>query len=125
MKHHKIDHLHFFASDLDEAIKFYTDLGCEVVQRFEHSGREAVQFKTHFGMIIDVNKTGAADNPGYSHFSILVEDIMVAYNELKSKGYWIDGPVFNEDTKRYIITVRDPNGFLVQLVQKNSCIPTQ
>lgn len=118
MKHLKIDHLHFFATDLDDATKFYTDLGCEVIHRFEHSGREAVQFKTNFGMIIDVNKTRAADNPGYSHFSIMVEDLMVAYNELKEKGYSIDGPVYNKDTNRQIITVRDSNGFLVQLVQK-------
>jgi catechol 2,3-dioxygenase-like lactoylglutathione lyase family enzyme len=119
MKHLKIDHIHFFATNLDDAIKFYKDLGCEFIERFEHSGREAVQFKTHFGMIIDINKTRAADNPGYSHFSIMVEDIMIAYKELKSKGYWLDGPVYNKDTKRRIITVRDPNGLLVQLVQKN------
>ena len=119
MKHLKIDHIHFFATNLDDAIKFYKDLGCEFIERFEHSGREAVQLKTHFGMIIDINKTRAADNPGYSHFSIMVEDIMIAFKELKSKGYWIDGPVYNKDTKRHIITVRDPNGFLVQLVQKN------
>jgi len=31
----------------------------------------------------------------------------------------VDGPIFNEDTKRYIITVRDPNGFLVQMVQNS------
>ena len=70
-------------------------------------------------MTIDINKTRAADNPGYSHFSILVEDIEEAYGELKAKGYWIDGPVFNEDTRRHIITVRDPNGFLVQMVQRD------
>jgi catechol 2,3-dioxygenase-like lactoylglutathione lyase family enzyme len=69
-------------------------------------------------MTIDINKTRAADNPGYSHFSMLVDDIDEAYSEMTAKGYWVDGPVFNEDTKRHIITVRDPNGFLVQMVQK-------
>ena len=118
MKHIKMDHIHFFATDLDEAVKFYTDLGCEFVQRFEHGGREAVQLKTQFGTTIDINKTRAADNPGYSHLSILIDDIEAAHKELEAKGYWVDGPVFNEDTKRHIITVRDPNGFLVQMVQK-------
>lgn len=118
MKHLGIDHIHFFATDLDEAAKFYTDLGCILVRRFEHGGREAVQLKTSFGMTIDINKTRSADNPGYSHFSVLVDDIKKAHQEMESKGYWVDGPVFNEDTKRYIITVRDPNGFLVQMVQK-------
>lgn len=118
MKQLKMDHIHFFDTDLEEAVKFYTDLGCELVQRFEHGGREAVQLRTQFGMTIDINKTRAADNPGYSHFSIMVDDIEEAYDELEAKGYWIDGPVFNEDTRRYIITVRDSNGFLVQMVQK-------
>jgi catechol 2,3-dioxygenase-like lactoylglutathione lyase family enzyme len=113
-----MDHIHFFSTDLDKAVKFYSDMGCEYVQKFEHGGREAVQLKTQFGLTIDINKTRASDNPGYSHFSILVEDIEKAYMELKDKGYWIDGPVFNKDTKRHIITVRDPNGFLVQMVQK-------
>ena len=118
MKQLKMDHIHFFATDLEEAVKFYTDLGFELVQWFEHGGREAVQLRTQFGMTIDINKTRAADNPGYSHFSIMVDDIEEAYDELEAKGYWIDGPVFNEDTRRYIITVRDSNGFLVQMVQK-------
>ena len=118
MKHLGMDHIHFFATDLDEAVKFYTDLGCTLVRRFEHGGREAVQLKTQFGMTIDINKTRPADNPGYSHFSVLVDDIKKAHKYLESKGYWVDGPVFNEDTKRHIITVRDANGFLVQMVQK-------
>ena len=118
MKQVKMDHIHFFTTDLDKAIKFYSDIGCEFVQRFEHGGREAVQLRTQFGMTIDINKTRASDNPGYSHISILVDDIWEAYRELRGKKYCIDGPLFNEDTKRHIITVRDPNGFLVQMVQK-------
>ena len=118
MKQLSMDHIHFFSTDLDESVIFYTDLGCELIQRFEHGGREAVQLRTQFGMTIDINKTKASDNPGYSHFSILVDDIYEAYNEMKAMGYWVDGPVFNEDTMRHIITVRDPNGFLVQMVQK-------
>jgi catechol 2,3-dioxygenase-like lactoylglutathione lyase family enzyme len=118
MKHLKIDHIHFLATDLNKAEKFYIDLGCELIQRFEHSGRKAIQLKTQFGMIIDINKTNASDNPGYSHFSILVDDIDDAYKEMIAKGYLVDEPVFNEDTKRHIINMRDPNGFLVQMVQK-------
>ena len=118
MNHKGVDHIHFFATDLDEAVKFYTDLGCQLIRRFEHGGREAVQLKTGFGMTIDINKTRPADNPGYSHFSILVDDIYEAHRDLESKGYWIDGPTYNEDTRRHIITVRDPNGFLVQMVQE-------
>ncbi|TSA51047.1 VOC family protein [archaeon] len=113
-----IDHIHFFATDLDEAIRFYEDIGFRLVQRFEHGGREAAQLRSEFGMTVDINETRAADNPGYSHFSVLVDDVGEASRELREKGYWVDGPTYNEDTKRHIITVRDPNGFLVQMVQK-------
>jgi len=47
-----------------------------------------------------------------------VEDVGEASRELGDKGYWVDGPVYNEDTKRHIVTVRDPNGFLFQMIQK-------
>jgi len=113
-----IDHIHFFATDLDEAIRFYEDIGFRLVQRFKHGGREAAQLRSKFGMTVDINETRAADNPGYSHFSVLVDDVGEASRELMEKGYWVDGPTYNEDTKRRIITVRDPNGFLVQMVQK-------
>jgi catechol 2,3-dioxygenase-like lactoylglutathione lyase family enzyme len=118
MKLLDIDHIHFFATDLDEAMRFYEDIGFRLVRRFEHGGREAAQLRSEFGMTVDINETRAADNPGYSHFSVLVEDVGEASRELEGKGYWVDGPTYNEDTKRLIITVRDPNGFLVQMVQK-------
>lgn len=113
-----MDHIHFFATDLDEAIRFYEGIGFRLSRRFEHGGREAAQLCSGFGMTVDVNETRAADNPGYSHFSVLVEDVGEASKELREKGYRVDGPTYNEDTKRHIITVRDPNGFLVQMVQK-------
>ncbi len=117
MKHIKADHLHFFATDLDKAIKFYTDMGFEFIHKLTHGGREATQLRSECGLVIDINLTGVADNPGFSHYAIQVDDIEKAAEELKGKGYEVDGPTVNKDTKRKIITVRDPNGFLVQFVQ--------
>ena len=117
MKHHKVDHLHFFATDLDEAIKFYKDMGFEFIHRLNHGGRKAAQLRSECGLVIDINLTGVADNPGFSHYAIQVDDIEKTALELKEKGYRMDGPTVNKDTKRKIITVRDPNGFLVQFVQ--------
>jgi catechol 2,3-dioxygenase-like lactoylglutathione lyase family enzyme len=118
MKLLNIDHIHFFATDLDEAVKFYEDIGFKITRRFEHGGREAAHLASEFGMTIDINKTRASDNPGYSHFSVLVDDVDEASQVLEKKGYRVDGPTYNEDTERRIITIRDPNGFLVQMVQK-------
>jgi catechol 2,3-dioxygenase-like lactoylglutathione lyase family enzyme len=118
MKHAGLDHIHFFATDLEKAISFYSDMGLELVKRHEHGGRRAAQMKTQFGLIIDINETRAADNPGYSHIALALTDLRDAERELKSKGYTFDGPTTNKDTGRTILTVRDPNGFLFQLVQE-------
>ncbi len=117
MKILKMDHMHFFSTDLNKAIEFYSDLGFEFVHKLEHGGREAAQLRTDFGLTIDINQTRAADNPGYSHFAVQVDSVDEAYKMLSEKGYEIDGPGVNKETHRKIITLRDPNGFLVQLVE--------
>ena len=117
MKHIRPDHLHFFATDLDAAIKFYKDMGFEFIHKLEHGGRAAAQMKSECGLVIDISLTGVADNPGFSHYAIVVDDIEETAKELKEKGYEMDGPTFNNDTKRHINTVRDTNGFLVQFVE--------
>ena len=117
MRHISTDHIHFFVTDLEAAIEFYKDLGFEFIHKLEHGGREAAQLRSESGLVIDLNMTRAADNPGYSHYAMLVDDVDGAYEDLKAKGYEVDGPVYNKDSKRKIITLRDPNGFLVQLVE--------
>jgi len=116
MKIKAMDHLHFFATDLDETIGFYEALGFTVIRRHKHGGREAAQL-TAGGLTVDLNQTRAADNPGYSHFAVKVDDLEEAAGTLKAKGYDSDGPTFNQDTGRWILTARDPNGFLVQMVK--------
>jgi len=116
MKIKKIDHLHFFTTDLDEAIGFYEDLGFTLTHRLQHGGREAAQLVAG-GVTVDLNETRAADNPGYSHFAVQVDDLDETYVMLREKGYEMDGPTYNQDTRRWILTVRDPNGFLVQMVK--------
>ena len=116
MKITRIDHLHFFTTDLNKSIGFYEDLGFTLIHRLSHGGREAAQLNAG-GVTVDLNETKAADNPGYSHFAVQVDDLDEAYEILRGKGYELDGPTYNRDTKRWILTVRDPNGFLVQMVK--------
>jgi len=47
-----------------------------------------------------------------------VDDIGEAAKMLEEKGYRVDGPAYRGDTERHIVTVREPNGFLDQMVQK-------
>jgi catechol 2,3-dioxygenase-like lactoylglutathione lyase family enzyme len=116
MKHISTDHMHFFVSDLDATIKFYEDLGFEFIHKLEHGGREAAQLRSESGLVIDLNKTRVSDNPGFSHFAMLVDDVEEACVNLKAKGYDVYGPVYSKDSKRNIISLRDPHGFMIQLV---------
>jgi predicted enzyme related to lactoylglutathione lyase len=116
MKIKAMDHMHFFTTDLDGSIAFYEALGFTLTRRHRHGGREAAQLVAG-GLTVDLNKVGAADNPGYSHFAVQVDDLEEAAGALKAKGHDVDGPAFNKETGRWILTVRDPNGFLVQMVK--------
>jgi catechol 2,3-dioxygenase-like lactoylglutathione lyase family enzyme len=110
------DHIHFFVTDINKAIEFYQGIGFELVRKFIHGGRESAQMKVG-GIFVDLNLTKAADNPGYSHFSLKVDDLDEAADSLRERGWYFDGPLDVAETRRRIITLRDPNGFLVQLVE--------
>jgi uncharacterized glyoxalase superfamily protein PhnB len=49
---------------------------------------------------------------------VTVEDLDAAISELEEQGIRVDGPVKVRVTGRRLATVRDPSGFLVQLVEK-------
>ena len=85
MKHISTDHIHFFVTDLDAAIEFYKDLGFEFIHKLEHGGREAAQLRSTSGLMIDLNKTRASDNPGYSHYAMLVDEVEKTCQGLKAK----------------------------------------
>ena len=110
------DHIHFTVKDLDEAIEFYRILGFELMGRPDHTG-ESAQMKSPGGLIVDLHLAKATDNPGYNHFAISISDLDAAVGELDEKGIDVDGPVEVPATGRRLATIRDPSGFLVQLVE--------
>jgi len=118
MKPSSFDHIHFTVTDLEAGILFYRKLGFTDVARIDHGG-ESAQMKTPDGeLTIDLFKAKATDNPGYSHFAMTVENLEEATKELEGKGIVVDGPVNVAASGRKLATIRDPNGFLVQLVEK-------
>lgn len=117
MTHKQIDHLHFYATDLKASRKFYEDIGFEFIREISHGDKPCIQMKSPGGLVIDVNETANVNNPGFSHYAVEVDNIEEMAKELSAKGYWIDGPTTNKDTKRFLLTVRDSNGFLVQFVE--------
>lgn len=117
MKPLGFDHIHFTVRDLDEAVGFYGKLGFALVGRMEHGG-ESAQMASPGGLTIDLHLARATENPGYNHFAVSVEDLDSAVAELEGHGIRVDGPVEVRVTGRRMATVRDPSGFLVQLVEK-------
>jgi catechol 2,3-dioxygenase-like lactoylglutathione lyase family enzyme len=117
MKTKGIDHIHFTVTDLEKAIEFYQALGLTVAKRMAHGGESAQMVGDSGGIVVDLHQARNIDNPGYNHYAIKVEDIDSACNELAERGFDVDGPVYVEATRRKLATIRDPNGFLVQLVE--------
>ena len=110
------DHIHFTVKDLSEAIEFYRVLGFELLGRLDHAGASA-QMGAPGGVIVDLHLAKATDNPGYNHFAVSVKDLDEALKELEAKGICMDGPVDVPATGRRLATLRDPSGFLIQLVE--------
>ena len=112
------DHIHFTVTDIEAGISFYRKLGFTDVSRINHDG-ESVQMRTpNRKLTIDIHNAKATDNPGFNHFAMSVENLEEVAKELKGFGIAVDGPVNVKATGRKLATIRDPNGFLVQLVEK-------
>ena len=111
------DHIHFTVKDLDEAIEFYRKLGFTLVRRLDHGSEAAQMLIGSCGVIVDLHLAGSTQNPGYNHFAVSVEDLDYAVEELRSHGIDVDGPVIVQATGRKLATIRDPSGFLIQLVE--------
>jgi catechol 2,3-dioxygenase-like lactoylglutathione lyase family enzyme len=120
MKLLSFDHIHFTVKDLDEALEFYRRLGFTWADRIDHGG-ESAQLKTPNGKLtIDLHLAKATDNPGYNHFALTVDDLDGAIEELHGQGITVDGPVFVRATTRKLATIRDPSGFLIQVVEREN-----
>jgi catechol 2,3-dioxygenase-like lactoylglutathione lyase family enzyme len=110
------DHIHFTVKDLEEAIEFYRRLGFELLGRLDHAG-ESAQMRAPGGLIVDLHPAKATDNPGYNHFAVTVRDLDAMSEGLEEMGIDVDGPVDVPATGRRLATIRDPSGFLIQLVE--------
>lgn len=120
MRSLSFDHIHFTVKDLDEAIEFYKRLGFTRVERMEHGG-ESAQLKTPDGKLtVDLQLAKATDNPGYNHFAMTVDDLDRVVEELRGQDMAVDGTVYVQATRRRIATLRDPSGFLIQLVEREN-----
>jgi glyoxylase I family protein len=66
----------------------------------------------------EIQEIRAIENPGLNHLAFTVDELDTLCDNYKANGVDVDGPLDNKATGRRLATIRDPHGFLIQLVQK-------
>jgi len=140
------DHTSFTVSNLDRSLEFYAGrLGFEVIHvrpnivnkyfrdivgfpegvvrgaflripGTEHC-LELFEYVTPRGVSLDVRN----NNPGSAHIALLVEDLKLAYEELKAKGVRFRSPPIDLDEGPNVggvaVYMLDPDGITIELFQ--------
>jgi lactoylglutathione lyase len=145
MKITGVDHTSYTVSNLERSLEFYVGLlGCEVLWQREITNQyfrdivglpdcvvkavhlripgsthklELFEYVAPRGMLADVR----TNNPGSSHVSFIVDDLLAAYEELKAKGARFRSPPIEIDAGAnkgsYALYMLDPDGIAVELFQ--------
>lgn len=110
-----IDHVHVLVRDLALSKGFFEFLGFaydpSLTGHVDAVGLRASQG----GVFLELQTVKPAENPGWNHIALLVEDLDAAVKELDKAGVRYEGPI-NAPSGRRIVNLRDPSGFLWQLV---------
>ncbi len=124
----RILHTMLRVGDLQESIKFYTEiLGMNLLRTFD---RPEEKFTLAFLGYQDESKTAVieltynygVDNynlgEGYGHIAISVEDCYQACDEINTKGGTITRPAgVLKGSNEIIAFVEDPDGYKIELIQ--------
>jgi catechol 2,3-dioxygenase-like lactoylglutathione lyase family enzyme len=121
-----IDHVAVVAADVERAAKFYTDvLGFHETQRLETTHSGTIIFVALNGCQVELFGGGTPTEPregvrevGYTHITLLVDDVDVEYTRLKGLGvdFYMD-PTDVESGMR-LAFFRDPDGNAIELLQR-------
>jgi len=115
----RLAHVCIQSSDLQATEAFYRILGLQRRFDFRNLEGELVGFYLAFGnqSFIEVIKTSQPGGRGIiKHFAIEVEDIDVAYAQLRKHGIEVTEKKLEKDHE-WMITCSDPNGIFIELQQ--------
>lgn len=115
----KIKYATIIVEDMDESIKFYTEvMGFEIDSRYDLGPAGAITLLAGEGeTMIEIIKN-PADEPGLFSIGMDVEDLNTTIKELKAKG----AKVIMEPTQitvGLLAFIEDPNGARIALIQHN------
>jgi len=112
------DHIHIFVKNLEESVSFYKLLELDFIEYTKHGGKSCLMKVSGSSILFEIQEVGIIENPGINHMAFLVDNLEKVCTDLRERSIQIDGPLINKNTGRYLATIRDPHGYLVQLVQK-------
>ncbi|MGH1340439.1 MAG: lactoylglutathione lyase [Nannocystales bacterium] len=120
--------------DLERSLAFYVDtLGMKVVRREEYpQGRFTLAFvgySDEAGVTLELTYNWGAETPyvhgtGFGHVAIAVGDIAEVCERVRSAGFTVSrepGPMAfrsRDGPPEHIAFLRDPDGYVVELVQR-------
>lgn len=113
----KIKYSTLIVEDMDESIKFYTEvMGFEVDSKYDLGpAGEITLLKGEGETMVELIKN-PDDNPGLFSIGMDVEDLNTTINQLKSKGAKVTmEPV--QITVGFLTFIEDPNGVRIALIQ--------
>ena len=122
MPHFKFDHNNFTVLDLDRSLKFYEEaLGLTEIARLETPSYIFVYLGDAYRsdhvlelQVIKNRKTPYSTGDNLSHLAFIVDDFKAAYEKHKKMNC-----IFKEHTVAGLYWIKDPDGYIIEIVPKN------
>lgn len=123
----QIDHIEIIVNDVNEHVEFYKKLGFEVIEWTEHHGGSAeIKLPGENQPIIELHTVIDEENIGINHIAFRADDIEETYEELRGKGIEFNTePYRNRRTGRSNVRLRDPDGWRLQICDKERQEPAK
>ena len=127
----RILHSMIRVNDLEESIKFYTEvLGMSLIREKEYpEGKFSLAFlgygketeETVIELTYNWDKSEYDHGNAFGHIALEVDDIYKACNEIKKQGTKVirdPGPMMG--SKLLLAFIEDPNGYKIELIEKGT-----
>jgi catechol 2,3-dioxygenase-like lactoylglutathione lyase family enzyme len=111
-------HVHLFASDIDESLRFYREmLGAKVILDREMAGARNVLISIGTGKINFYDQAPKSNDRGVMHhLGIETDDLEALVEYMKSKGFTFKKSIRDHGTWKYIMA-EGPDKVLLELFQ--------
>ena len=122
-----IEHVSIRCRDLETSLDFFRRMfGAEVMLRRELDESRKIVYLRIGDSMLELMEMGTASEPvdprehyGVHHIGIKVDDFESVYHELQAKGADFIGEPFEPTPGIRLVFLREPNGALIELAQRD------